>query len=212
MKQKIKKYLKCALIGFVGLMLLGLVGSFFESWEKVPSYTPELFLVDVRRAEEFNATNHLPVDVESTDTMYKYTQGGGMSRRGSFQRPTLCSKGTLYQNNSSRMSIRCSKSFIKNYELADTAKQTFDYAIQSIESENWVRTGSLEDYNKNLDTMVANGTGTLSFKNDRISLTLRAKNKQECIKDNLNEFFCDETKPGVATFVSVTISADYSDF
>lgn len=211
MKQKLKKYFKYTLVGFVCFMLFGLVGSLFESWEKVPSYTPESFLLDVNRAEELNKTNHLPVVVYTSDTTYNYTQASG-KRSSSFERPTLCTRGTLYQNNTSRLSIRCNKSFIKNYELTDTAKQTFDHAIRSIESENWVRSSSVEDYNKNLVTLVNNGTGTLNFKNDRLSLRLNATNKQACIKDNLNEFFCDETKPGVATFVSVTISADYSDF
>lgn len=210
-KQKIKKYLKYTLIGFAILMLIGLVGSFYESWEKIPSYTPESFLIDVKKAEELNITNHLPVNVYSTDIGYSYTQRSG-TRRGSFERPTLCSKGTLYQNDTSRISIRCNKSFIKNYELADTAKQTFDYAIRSIKNENWVLSDNLEEYNKNLDAMVANGTGTLNFNNDRLSLKLRATNRQVCVKDNFNEFFCDETKPGVAAFVSVTITANYTDF
>lgn len=211
MWQKIRKYLKYGAIGFAGLMLFGLVGSLMESWESIPSYTPKSFIEDVKRAEELNTTNHLPFNVYSTDTTYNYTRGGGSSR-GSFSRPTLCSKGTLYQNNTSRSSVRCNKSFIKNYELASVDQNTFDHAVSSIESEGWVRADNPQEFSKKFDKIVTNGAGGLRFKNDRLDLSLGVSKKQVCIKDNLNEFFCDETKPDVAAFVSVTISADYSDF
>lgn len=212
MKHRFKKYAKYTLIGLGGFMALGIIGSVFESWEYVPGYTPESFLQDVERAEELNETNHLPAEVYSTDIAYSYSKGG-RSSRSSFSRPTLCSKGTLTQNGSSRSSIRCNKSFIKNYELPSIENGVFERAIESIESEGWQQSDSSKDFLRNFEIMTTSGVGTLHFKNDRLFLRLSSDNNQTCINDslNLNRYFCDETKSGVAAFVSVTISADYSD-